>query len=151
MLHRYSHLCGVPAFRFLSWHQHTVSRVPYKSLMKVHAPLTPVAIWSVSSFLPDSSQDYARTLILTTGKNVSMPLQGFTCVRLQSSHLTGSIPPFPHLLTTLAFDQRRRRWFALTFCTASAVGLPPSFVKLRRPSPSLSLGFCRLSAHVHNV
>ena len=52
---------------------------------------------------------------------------------------------FSSTLTTMTLYQCRLKWFALTYCKANAVGLPPSLAKLRKQfgryaTPPFTLG-----------
>src|SRR5215467_11691478 len=72
-----------------------------------------------------------------------VPLRSSSC---QSPDLVLS-RPFPPVLTTMAFDHSRRRWFETCSCKPIPRGRPSSVVQLRAPA-ILAVAFT-LVAHNH--
>src|SRR5215470_4502115 len=72
-----------------------------------------------------------------------VPLRSSSC---QSPDLVLS-RPFPPVLTTMAFDHSRRRWFETCSCKPIPRGRPSSVVQLRAPA-ILAVAFT-LVAHSH--
>src|SRR5215468_10721409 len=61
--------------------------------------------------------------------------QWFPCGPLLACHLTWFFPGlFPSVLTTMAFDHSRRRWFGTCSCKPVPRGLPSSVKQLRTPT-----------------
>jgi len=54
--------------------------------------------------------------------------------------------PFPHTLTTMAFDHSSLRWFEAFPCRTASKGLPSSFVQLRTGSGSIEPFRCARGA-----
>ena len=127
-------LCLASVLRFL-WGFHlnrslnietTGSHVPRRSLYQRHAASMPAAVWSVSRYLPDSSQVNYTPLVLTTSLSFRQVISGSLVVRLIDAHLIPSSGTFSSTLTTMALDHSSLRWFEASSCKAASEGLPPS-------------------------
>lgn len=106
------------------------SPVPFMSLC--HAPVTstPTAIHTVNRYLMDfypGGHTISRFRLYLSA--LTMLRQFFTFVQLHDTQLTTFVLPFPHTLSTIAFDYSTYECFAICACTPIAEGPLPSHKK----------------------
>ena len=106
------------------------SPVPFMSLC--HAPVTstPTAIHTVNRYLMDFYPgDHTISRFRLYLSALTMLRQFFTFVQLHDTQLTTFVLPFPHTLSTIAFDYSTYECFAICACTPIAEGPLPSHKK----------------------